>query len=294
MLAAGADLYVSESNASQGVPNQLIDVAVPAGATGRLIGVGGSDSKIGDAKPSSQPSKVNNWAGLNGAHKLRVVSSDLVIKPVDHNADTLIDGYDFNHDGLADVPASVVQPTDRLTAPFVGRPLIALRMSAEALIEMENDMVETLNPKLQALAAQAGGKDKLSADSYYEAVESVRVAQLGKLGDKLVSVADLRALARSSGGNLNLVLGAFDIDQQLPAGVKADVLYVNASALLQGGVTERYRDELVFFLEDSQGKIQKLDDTQATGANTVPANSWAPVELIEGVQRGEVDLKTMP
>ena len=162
-------------------------------------------------------------------------------------------------DGLADVPASVVQPTDRLTAPFVGRPLIPLHMSAEALIEMENDMVETLNPKLQALAARAGGKDKLSADSYYEAVESVRVAQLGKLGDKLVSVADLRALARSSDGNLNLVLGAFDIDQQLPAGV---------SIKLPGGVSERQQGDTSSVLNKLGAEGWELVSYHSSGAGT--------------------------
>lgn len=288
VLAAGADLYVSESNASQGMANQLIGVAVPKGATGRLIGVGGSDSAIGSAKPSAQPSKVNNWSGLNGKHKLRVVSSDVVFKPVAGG------GYDLNSDGLADVAASTVKPTDKLTAPFVGRPLSALRMSSQAAIDMEESMIETLNPKLEALAAQAGGKDKLSADAYYDAVESVRASQLAKLGNKLISVADLRALARSSEDNLNLVLGGFDIDQQLPSGVKAESLFVNASALLQGGVTERYRDNLVFFVEDAQGKVRKLADSQATGANTVPANSWAPGVLIPQVQRGEVELKSLP
>ncbi len=297
LLAAGADLYVSESNANQGLPNQLLDVKVLPGG-GNLIAVGGSDSKIGRPHPSTQPSKINDWSALPGeASHLRgmlVVPSDLEFTPV-LGEDGRVRGYSLYGDRTVDVGAKGGAPTDTLAAPLAGRPLDRSVIGRDALFAFEDQMVDKLNEKLEALALKAGGEKKVAWGDYEDAIDAVRDSQAPRLARTLVSVADLRELAKNASKDLpSLMLGRFDIDQHLPSGVDPNKLYVNASALLKNGFSDRYRDDLVFFEKDTQGKAIKLSDAKATGANTPPANSWATPEAIVQVQIGKIDLESDP
>ncbi len=285
VLAAGADLFIGESNISDGMPNQLGTIADPPGG-GRLFFVGGSDSKMFRNPDSAVPSKQNDWSSFSTPGTVnRVANSDFLIRAVDENKDGKTDGFDIDGDGKRDFKASQVTGTAALEAPFVGRDIGALKVGLGELQSLEEKIAAELD-------ARIARDPTLTADTYKDSMRLIRTATqirdtaAAALKGKLVSVDDAIALNLGPANETvqTVSLGSlFRLDQFVPRGANLDPrsLYVSVDALLGGELSSRYRDSLVFFTAGADGRVARVTDTPGTSGHLPSANSWAtPYELV--------------
>jgi hypothetical protein len=290
VLAAGADLFISQSNISHGWPNKLGAVTDPPGG-GRMFFVGGSDSKMFRNPDSKVPSTQNAWTSFSQPGTVnRVANSDFLIRAVDENADGKTDGFDINGDGRSDFYTSQVKDTLALDKPFVGRDIGALKVGLEELQALDDKIATDF-------AVQIDRDPTLAASTYEDQQRALQVATqirdeaAAGLKGKLVSVDDAIRfnLGRANETVPTVSLGTlFRMDQQVPRGAGLDprALYVSVDALLRGEPNSRYRDELVFFTAGADGRVSRVTDTPGMSGHLPSANSWAaPYELVTQFRR---------
>jgi hypothetical protein len=285
VLAAGADLFISQSNISHGWPNLLGAVADPPGG-GQLFFVGGSDSKMFRNPDSNVPSTQNAWTSFSVPGTVnRVVNSDFLIRAVDENADGITDGFDINGDGRSDFFASQVKDTSALDRPFVDREIGAMKVGLEELEALDDNIATDF-------AAQVARDPTLAANTYKDQQRALQVATLIRdkaaagLKGKLISVDDAIEFNLGPANETvpTALLGSlFRMDQQAPRGAGLDPrkLYVSVEALLGGELNSRYRDDLVFFTAGADGRVSRVTDTPGMSGHLPSANSWAaPYALV--------------
>ena len=290
VLAAGADLFISESNISHAWPNQLGAVADRPGG-GQLFLVGGSDSKMFRNPGSILPSTQNDWSSFSVPGTVnRVANSDFLIRAVDANKDGKTDGFDISGDGRSDFYTSQVKDTSSLDKPFVGRDIGPLKVGLEELQALENKMATELE-------ARIARDPTLSASTYEDHQRLLQVATrirdraAAGLKGKLVSVDDAIAfnLGPANETVQTVSLGSlFRMDQHVPRGAALDprALYVSVDALLGGELNSRYRDDMVFFTAGADGRVSRVTDTPGMNGHLPSANSWAaPYGLVQQFHR---------
>jgi hypothetical protein len=285
-LAAGADLFVAESNISHHAPNHIGAIADAPGA-GRLFFVGGSDSKMFRNPDSSVPSKQNPWTTFTVPGKVNtVVNSGILIQAIDENGDGKTDGYDINGDGLGDVSAAQIKDTKALEAPYAQRLLAELQVGLDELQDLEDRMV-TEYARRVAQDPSLNKQDYATGQRLQKLAGQIREQYATQLKGKLISVDD--AIAFNIGPKNETVptmaLGnLFRLDQHVPRGPSLDPrhLYVSVDALLTGPRELRYRDDLVFFTASAAGRVARVGDAPGLVGHSVSANSFAaPYALIE-------------
>lgn len=288
VLAAGADLFVSESNITQGWPNHIGAVVDPPGG-GRLHLVGGSDSKMFVNPDANVPSTQNPWSSFSNQVNA-VANSDFLLRAVDDDGDGRTDGFDINGDGRRDFDVSQVKGTKSLEAPFVGRRLADVKVGLEDL--------QALEGKMEAEAAARIGRDPTLARETYEdqqrllgVVTEIRDRHAATLKGKLLSVDDAMAFNLDADNKTaqTMSLGSlFRMDQHPPRAPALDPrqLYVSLDALLSGPREERYRDDLVFFTLGADGRVARVQDAPGMVGHLPSANSWAaPYALVTQFHR---------
>lgn len=268
LIAAKADVYVSEGNFTQG-GNTLL--RIPG-----VIGVGGSDGPIGAPINRSEQSQINPWAGMDDGinNKFIDVTVNSRLKFVPIMQDEKLKGWDATGDGKVDFEAGLKKSSAALASQFAGKDVSGIKVGPAELAKLNNEITKSFNDIAE--------KYKSDPEKAYQLSLEMRKAFVAKnnLANKLVSVQDLKALQG------NYLTGRYQIEQHAPDGINPNNVYVSLGTVAAGDLYERYRDDVVFFNADQKGKLQALTDNLT--ANGPSANSWAVPNGVAGASLGHL------